>query len=112
MDCIFCMIKDGKIPTSKVYEDDTILAFNDVNPGAPVHVLVIPKEHICCADAINESNSSVVAKIFEKIPEIAKKAGATNGYRVVTNCGEDGCQSGKHLHFHVMGGAKLSEKMS
>jgi histidine triad (HIT) family protein len=106
------MIKDGKIPSSKVYEDDTILAFNDVNPQAPVHVLVIPKEHICCADAINESNSSVVAKIFEKIPEIAKKAGATNGYRVVTNCGDDGCQSVKHLHFHILGGKKLSENMA
>ena len=106
------MIKDGKIPSSKVYEDDTILAFNDVNPQAPVHVLVIPKEHICCADAINESNSSVVAKIFEKIPEIAKKAGATNGYRVVTNCGEHACQTVKHMHYHVLGGEKLSEKMA
>ena len=112
MDCIFCMIRDGKIPSSKVYEDDTILAFNDVNPQAPVHVLVIPKEHICCADAINSDNSGIVAKIFEKIPEIAKKAGATNGYRVVTNCGEDGCQSVKHLHFHVLGGKKLAENMA
>ncbi len=112
MDCIFCMIRDGKIPSSKVYEDDKILAFNDVNPQAPVHVLVIPKEHIASADEINESNGGFVARIFEKIPEISKKAGITNGYRVVTNCGEDGCQSVKHLHFHLLGGEKLSEKMS
>ena len=112
MDCIFCMIRDGKIPSNKVYEDESILAFNDVNPQAPVHVLVIPKEHICCADAINSDNSAIVAKIFEKIPDIAKKAGVTNGYRVVTNCGEDGCQSVKHLHFHIMGGKKLSENMA
>ena len=106
------MIKDGVIPSSKVYEDESIFAFNDINPQAPVHVLVIPKEHICCADAINEDNSAVVARIFEKIPEIAKKAGITNGYRVVTNCGEDGCQSVKHLHFHILGGKKLSENMA
>ncbi len=112
MDCIFCMIRDGKIPSSKVYEDEQILAFNDVNPQAPVHILVIPKEHICSADAISADNSAVVAKIFEKIPDITKKAGAANGYRVVTNCGEDGCQSVKHLHFHIIGGKKLSEQMS
>lgn len=112
MDCIFCMIRDGKIPSNKVYEDDKILAFNDVNPQAPVHVLVIPKEHIASADEINEKNSTIIATIFEKLPEIAKKAGITNGYRVVTNCGEDGCQSVKHLHFHLLGGKKLSEKMS
>ena len=111
MDCIFCMIKDGKIPSSKVYEDENIFAFNDINPQAPVHVLVIPKEHVCCTDAINESNSSLVAKIFEKIPEIAKKAGATNGYRVVTNCGDDACQSVKHLHFHILGGKQLASEM-
>lgn len=112
MDCIFCMIRDGKIPSNKVYEDDKILAFNDVNPQAPVHVLVIPKEHIASADEINEKNSTIIATIFEKLSEIAKKAGITNGYRVVTNCGEDGCQSVKHLHFHLLGGKKLSEKMS
>ncbi len=105
------MIKDGKIPSSKVYEDESILAFNDVNPQAPVHVLVIPKEHICCADAISTDNSAVVARIFEKIPRIAKAAGCTNGYRVITNCGDDGCQSVKHLHFHILGGKKLAEKM-
>ncbi len=112
MDCIFCKIANGEIPSTKIYEDDKLLAFKDLNPQAKVHVLVIPKEHICCADRIDSTNSSNVALIFEKIPEIAKTAGCTNGYRVITNCGEDGCQSVKHLHFHILGGEKLSEKMA
>lgn len=112
MDCIFCKIANGEIPSTKIFENDKILAFKDLNPQAKVHVLVIPKEHICCADAIDASNSSNIALIFEKIPEIAKLAGCTNGYRVITNCGVDGCQSVKHLHFHVIGGEKLSEKMA
>ena len=112
MDCIFCKIANGEIPSTKIFENDKILAFKDLNPQAKVHVLVIPKEHICCADAIDASNSSNIALIFEKIPEIAKLAGCTNGYRIITNCGEDGCQSVKHLHFHVIGWEKLSEKMA
>ena len=112
MDCIFCKIVKGDIPSSKVYEDDMILAFNDIAPMAPVHVLVIPKAHIASADEVTGDNSAYVARIFEKIPEIAKKAGLTNGYRVITNCGEDGCQSVKHLHFHILGGVKLPEKMA
>jgi len=112
MDCIFCKIANGEIPSNKVYEDEKILAFHDLNPQAKVHVLVIPKQHICCADAIDETNSGDIAHIFEKIPQIAKLAGANNGYRVITNCGDDGCQSVKHLHFHVVGGEKLSEKMA
>lgn len=112
MDCLFCKIIKGEIPSSKVYEDDMILAFNDISPMAPVHVLVIPKEHIANADGINAENSKYVAHIFQKIPEIAKKAGIKNGYRVITNCGEDGCQSVMHLHFHVLGGTKLPEKMA
>ena len=112
MDCIFCMIKDGKIPSNKVYEDDTMLAFKDVNPQAPVHVLVIPKEHIPSLDGINSDNCNVVAEIFAKIPEIAKSAGCDNGYRVISNCGDDACQSVKHLHFHILGGRKLAEQMA
>ena len=112
MDCIFCMIIDGKIPSSKVYEDGDILAFNDINPQAPVHVIVIPKKHIASMDEINADNCDIAAKIFAKIPEIAKKAGITNGYRVISNCGADACQSVKHLHFHILGGAQLSEKMA
>ena len=110
--CIFCKIISGEIPSKKVYEDDSILAFHDVNPQAPIHILVIPKEHIVSADAINSENAALVAKIFEKIPTIAKEAGLVNGYRVVTNCGIDGCQSVKHLHFHLLGGKKLSETMA
>ena len=112
MDCVFCMIRDGKIPSDKVYEDENILAFRDVNPQAPVHVLVISKEHIASVDEISDKNSDIVAKIFEKIPSIAKKAGCENGYRVITNCGDDACQSVKHLHFHILGGRKLAEEMA
>jgi histidine triad (HIT) family protein len=110
-DCIFCKIVDGSIPSNKVYEDDKILAFYDLEPQAPVHVLVVPKQHICCADAIDESNAEVVAYIFSKIPQIAKTLELTNGYRIVNNCGDDGCQSVKHLHFHILGGKKLSGQM-
>ncbi len=112
MDCLFCKIAAGDIPASKVMETEELLAFHDIAPQAPVHILVIPKQHICCADAINADNSAVVAKIFEAIPAIAAKAGLVNGYRVITNCGEDGCQSVKHLHFHILGGKKLSESMA
>ena len=112
MNCLFCKIISGEIPSTKVYEDDKILAFKDINPMAPVHVLVIPKIHIENVDGITEENSGYVAHIFEKIPQIAKESGLTNGYRVITNCGEDGCQSVKHLHFHILGGKKLGETMA
>ena len=111
MDCIFCKIAEGVIPSKKVYEDDLCLAFHDINPQAPVHVLVIPKAHVASADEVSGDNSAVVAHIFEVIPAVAKAAGVTNGYRVITNCGEDACQTVKHLHFHVMGGKKLPENM-
>lgn len=109
--CLFCKIAAGEIPSQKVYEDERILAFRDINPQAPVHVLVIPKQHIGSVDEVNHENSAVVAYIFEKIPEIAKAAGLTNGYRIISNVGEDGCQSVHHMHFHILGGKKLSEKM-
>ena len=111
MDCIFCAIIKGDIPSKKVYEDDTCYAFLDINPQAPVHCLVVPKQHIASADAINGDNSATVAAIFEAIPNIARSLGLENGYRIVSNIGEDGCQSVKHLHFHVLGGKKLSETM-
>ena len=110
--CLFCKIIDGLIPSSKVYEDEKILAFRDINPQAPVHVLVIPKTHIACVDEINEENADIVAYIFSHIPSIAKKAGITDGYRVISNCGPDACQTVPHLHFHVLGGAPLSEQMA
>ena len=110
-DCIFCKIIAGDIPSSKVYEDEMIYAFRDIAPMAPVHVLVVPKEHIPSADAISAENSASVARIFEAIPKIAASEGLSNGYRVITNCGEDGCQSVKHLHFHILGGKKLPDQM-
>lgn len=112
MDCLFCAIIEGTIPSKKAYEDDKMLAFYDINPQAPVHILVIPKMHIPSVDGVNAENSEVIAAIFEKIPEIAKSAGITNGYRVVSNCGEDACQTVKHLHFHILGGKRLAEEMA
>ena len=112
MDCLFCSIIKGEIPSKKVYEDDACYAFLDINPQAPVHCLVVPKEHIASADAINADNASAVTAIFTAIPKIAAELGLTNGYRIVSNIGEDGCQSVKHLHFHILGGKKLSENMA
>ena len=111
MDCIFCRIIAGDIPSAKVYEDERCYAFRDINPQAPVHVLVVPKEHIASTDGITGENSAYVAAIFEAIPKIAAAEGLTNGYRVITNCGDDACQTVKHLHFHIMGGKKLPENM-
>ena len=111
MDCIFCRIIAGEIPSSKVYEDERCYAFRDINPQTPVHILVVPKAHIASADEISAENSAYVAAIFEAIPRIAKAEGLTNGYRVITNCGDDACQTVKHLHFHIMGGRKLPENM-
>lgn len=109
--CLFCKIIAGDIPSTKVYEDDYVYAFRDIAPQAPVHILVVPKEHICCADAINETNSNYVAKCFEAVAKIAKAEGLEKGYRVINNCGENGGQTVMHLHFHILGGVKLSEKM-
>ena len=107
MDCLFCGIVAGEIPSTKVYEDDKILAFRDIHPEAPVHVLVIPKMHIPSMDGVTEENSAVIAHIFTMIPQIARDAGVTNGYRVVSNCGPDAAQSVPHLHFHILGGKQL-----
>jgi len=110
-DCIFCKIIKGEIPSTKVYEDASVYAFRDIHPMAPVHILVVPKEHIACADDINDDNCVCVARIFAAIAKIAKQEGLTNGYRVINNCGRDGCQSVKHLHFHILGGKQLPENM-
>ena len=110
-DCLFCRIIAGDIPSAKVYEDEYVFAFRDINPQAPVHILVVPKEHICCAKAVDAENSVYVAKCFEAIAKIAKAEGLDKGYRVVNNCGEDGGQTVMHLHFHLIGGIKLSEKI-
>ncbi len=108
MDCLFCKIIAGEIPSSKVYEDDTVFAFRDIEPQAPVHVLIVPKEHIASANEINENNSGVVAHIFEVAAKIAKSEGLTDGYRIVNNCGDSAGQTVKHLHFHLMGGREFT----
>ena len=112
MDCIFCKIVKGDIPSTKVYEDELVLAFRDINPEAPVHILIIPKEHIDSADKITDSNSCIVAHIFECIPKIAASEGLGNGYRIITNIGDDGGQSVHHMHFHILGGKKLPLKLA
>ena len=111
MDCLFCKIIAGEIPSTKVYEDEKILAFRDIAPQAPTHILVIPKEHIGGVDELNAENSAVVAYIFAKIAEIARGEGLSDGYRVVSNIGEHGCQSVRHLHFHILGGKQLGGSM-
>jgi histidine triad (HIT) family protein len=112
MDCLFCAISRGEIPSTKVYEDENVYAFRDIEPQAPVHVLVIPKEHIASLDEITPANSALVSRVMEAIPVIAKSVGLVNGYRVITNIGEDGCQSVHHMHFHLLGGTKLPERMA
>ena len=111
MDCIFCKIANGEIPSQRVYEDETVIAFRDIQPQAPVHVLVIPRTHITSVNEITEENADIAAAILRAIPRVAAAEGLTNGYRVITNCGEDGCQSVKHLHFHILGGKHLTETM-
>lgn len=111
-DCLFCKIVAGDIPSTKVYEDDTILAFRDIAPMAPTHILVIPKTHIASVDGVNAENSALVAHIFEVIPRIAAQEGLTGGYRVVSNCGADAGQTVPHLHFHILGGKTLRTEMA
>lgn len=108
MDCLFCKIIGGEIPSNKVYEDDTVFAFRDIDPQAPVHILIVPKEHIASAKDINESNSTVVAHIFEVAAKIAKAEGLDDGFRIVNNCGDSAGQTVKHLHFHLMGGREFT----
>lgn len=111
MDCLFCKIAAGEIPSKKVYEDDKIIAFYDIAPQAQVHGLVIPKDHIAdSANDINGENSSVIAYIFEKIPEIARLMGVAS-YRIINNCGDKAGQTVKHIHFHILSGDNLSEKL-
>ena len=107
MDCLFCKIA-GEIPSKKIYEDEDLLAFYDINPEAPVHFLVIPKKHIASAAELRPENSVIVAKIFVVISRIAKELGLSSGYRIVNNCGEDAGQTVQHLHFHVLAGRSLA----
>lgn len=108
--CLFCEIINGNIPSNKVYEDEMVYAFKDINPVAPVHVLVVPKVHIDSVNDLTPETSKYVAHIFEKIPEIAKSQGI-DSYRIINNCGKDAGQSVMHLHFHLIGGVELGEKI-
>ena len=111
-DCLFCKIIAGSIPSTKVYEDETVFAFRDIAPQAPTHILVIPKAHMASVNDITAENSAVVSHIFEVIPQIAKAEGLDGGYRVVSNCGADAGQTVHHLHFHILGGKTLSLDMA
>ena len=112
MSCLFCKIIAGEIPSTKVYEEDQVLAFRDIAPQAPTHILVIPKAHIGSVAEITAENSAVVAHIFAVIPQIAKAEGLENGYRVVSNCGDHAGQTVHHLHFHILGGKQLALEMA
>ncbi|HIS25277.1 MAG TPA: histidine triad nucleotide-binding protein [Candidatus Faeciplasma gallinarum] len=108
-DCLFCKIVSGDVPSKKVYEDEYVYAFEDINPVAPVHILFIPKEHISGVSEITPANSEVISKIFEAIAKVTAEKGLDkNGFRVVSNCGADAGQTVFHLHFHVIGGTKLN----
>ena len=111
MDCIFCKIAAGEIPCKKIYEDERVLAFFDIQPQAPVHALIIPKTHVASADELPAQTAGVAADVFGAVPKVARACGLTRGYRVITNVGEDGCQSVRHLHFHLLGGKKLPQEM-
>ena len=112
MDCLFCKIAAGEIPSTKVYEDELVFAFRDIAPQAPAHILVIPKMHIGSVAEITVENSSVVAHIFEVIAKVAEAEGLMDGYRVVSNCGTHAGQTVHHLHFHILGGKQLALEMA
>ena len=111
-DCLFCKIIAGEIPSTKVYEDNWVYAFRDINPQAPVHILVVPKEHIPSIAEIDPGTSVYAAKCLEAVAVIAANEGLDGGYRVVSNCGADAGQTVHHLHFHILGGKRLSHQMA
>lgn len=107
-DCIFCKIANGEIPSNTVYEDDQLICFHDADPQAPVHVLIIPKKHIPSLDEVTEEDKELLGTIMLKVKDLAKDLGLENGYRLVSNCGEDGFQTVQHLHFHLLGRRKMT----
>lgn len=107
MDCLFCKIINKEIPTEFVYEDEKVVAFNDIDPQAPVHLLIIPKEHIESNDDINDENSQIISHVFKVAKKLAREYGLESGYRIVNNCKEDGGQSVNHIHFHLLGGRQM-----
>ncbi len=110
-DCLFCKIAAGEIPSTCVYEDENVYAFRDINPQAPTHILVIPREHIPSVAALTAENSHHAARCLEAVARIAEQEGLSGGYRVISNCGDDAGQTVKHLHFHILGGKRLSDRM-
>ena len=110
-DCLFCKIIAGEIPSTKVYEDELTYAFRDINPMMPTHVLVVPRQHLTGLFAADEASDAVLAACLRTCAKVAAQEGLTGGFRVVSNCGDDACQSVKHLHFHVLGGGKMTDKM-
>ena len=111
-DCLFCKIAAGQIPSDKVYEDDSVLAFRDIAPQAPTHILVIPKAHITDASQINSENAALIAHCLEVVAKVAQSEGLKNGFRLVSNCGADAGQTVKHLHFHILGGKVMTLEMA
>ena len=109
--CLFCKIIAGEIPSTRVYEDEKVFAFRDINPQAPVHVIVVPKEHLASANEITEENADCVAACWKAIPKIAAAEGLSDGYRIINNCGAAAGQTVMHLHFHLVGGRDLGEKI-
>ena len=111
-DCLFCKIIKGEIPSNKVYEEEEVYAFYDINPAAPIHILVIPKKHISSLAELEKDDEALIGKIYAVINKIADEKGfKNNGYRVIVNCGKDGGQEVMHLHFHVLAGKELGEKI-
>ncbi len=111
-DCIFCKIIKKEIPSTIIYEDDKVIAFNDVNPAAPIHILVVPKKHIETLLDVSDQDNELISYVYQIINKIAKEKGfANNGFRVIVNCGKDSGQEVMHIHFHVLGGKKLGDKI-
>lgn len=111
MDCVFCEIIKGNIPSTKVYEDEFVTAFNDLNPVMPVHVLIVPKKHIASVNELENDDAELIGRVFVAAKKIAEKLGLDNGYRIINNCGEDAGQTVKHIHFHLIGGKPMGEKL-
>ena len=110
--CLFCKIMNGEIPSAKVYENEYVYAFRDINPQAPTHILVIPKKHLSSLNEAEQADDSQLAECLRAIPVIAAQENLTGGYRVVSNCGPDACQSVPHLHFHILGGRQMADSMA
>ena len=110
-DCLFCKIIAGDIPSNKVFENEKVLAFRDINPQAPTHILVIPKEHVASCSEITAENSHLVSECFEAVAQIAKQEKLDTGFRVISNCGKDAGQTVPHLHFHILAGKNMGETL-